>query len=81
MLEMTYPDGETLYYAYDNGGLLRAAWGEKKGNRYDYITALIYDEYGQRMAIAYGNGSSANYTYDPTTRRLKTLRGLLGSNL
>ena len=77
MNQMTYPDGETLYYAYDNGGLLRAAWGEKKGNRYDYIAALIYDEFDQRLAIAYGNGSSANYTYDPTTRRLKTLRTML----
>src|SRR6266545_1849854 len=27
MNQMTYPDGETLYYSYDNGGLLNAAWG------------------------------------------------------
>jgi hypothetical protein len=33
MLQMTYPDGEDLHYAYDNGGLLKAPWGEKLGNR------------------------------------------------
>ncbi len=74
---MTYPDGEKLHYAYDNGGLLKAAWGEKNGNRYDYITSLIYDEYGQRVAITYGNGTNSNYTYDPKTRRLESLRTML----
>ena len=51
MQEMTYPDGEKLHYAYDNGGLLKAAWGEKSGNRYDYINTLLYDEFGQRTIL------------------------------
>ncbi|HEY6872131.1 MAG TPA: RHS repeat-associated core domain-containing protein [Geobacteraceae bacterium] len=73
MNQMTYPDGENLYYAYDNGGLLKAAWGEKRGNRYNYINSLTYDEFGQRRHIAYGNGVSSDYSYDDLTRRLATL--------
>ena len=73
MVDMTYPDGEALHYAYDNGGLLKAAWGEKSGNRYNYINSLLYDEYGQRTHIEYGNNTTTNYAYDPLTRRLATL--------
>jgi len=73
MVDMTYPDGETLHYAYDNGGLLKAAWGEKEGSRYNYINSLLYDEFGQRTHIEYGNGTATNYTYDDKTRRLETL--------
>jgi len=73
MQEMTYPDGEKLRYAYDNGGLLKAAWGEKSGNRYNYINSLLYDEFGQRTHIEYGNSTNSNYSYDPLTRRLATL--------
>lgn len=73
MLQMTYPDGENLYYAYDNGGLLNAAWGEKRGNRYNYINSLTYDEFGQRKQIANGNGVRSSYSYDDKTRRLDGL--------
>jgi RHS repeat-associated protein len=73
MVDMTYPDGEALHYAYDNGGLLKAAWGEKEGNRYNYINSLLYDEFGQRTHIEYGNNTKTNYTYDDKTRRLETL--------
>ena len=77
MQEMTYPDGEKLHYAYDNGGLLKAAWGEKSGNRYDYITKLHYDEFGQRTNIVYGNGTKTTYSYDDKTRRLDHLTTVL----
>ncbi len=77
MQEMTYPDGEKLHYAYDNGGLLKAAWGEKSGNRYDYIKTLLYDEFGQRTHITYGNGTKSTYTYNELTRRLTTLNTVL----
>ena len=73
MLQMTYPDGENLYYAYDNGGLLKSAWGIKQGNRYNYINTLTYDEFGQRRHVDYGNGVNSEYTYDDFTRRLDTL--------
>ena len=77
MLEMVYPDGEKLRYAYDNGGLLKAAWGEKAGNRYDYINKLVYDEFGQRTRVEYGNGTKSTYAYDEKTRRLASLHTVL----
>lgn len=73
MLQMAYPDGENLYYAYDNGGLLKAAWGVKRGNRYNYIDNLTYDEFAQRREIDYGNGVVSHYSYDDRTRRLDGL--------
>ena len=73
MLEMTYPDGEVLNYIYDTGGLLKQAYGTKRGNKYWYIKNLIYDEFGQRTRIEYGNGVYTTYTYDTTTRRLSHL--------
>jgi len=80
MLEMTYPDGERLRYAYDNGGLLKAAWGEKAGNRYDYVNSLTYDEFGQRKHVRYGNGTISVYAYEPDTRRLASLDTRLPDN-
>jgi RHS repeat-associated protein len=73
MLEMTYPDGEKLRYAYDNGGLLKAAWGEKAGNRYDYIKSLTYDEFDQKTLVVNGNDTKMVYVYDPRSRRLTNL--------
>lgn len=73
MVYMTYPDGEKLHYTYDNGGLLKAAWGEKDGNHYNYINSLVYDKFGQRTHITYGNGTRSTYTYNDLTRRLATL--------
>ncbi len=76
MLQMTYPDGEVLYYGYDNGGLLKEAYGIKRQNKYPYIKSLFYDEYGQRTAITYGNNVATTYSYDSTTRRLSNLRSI-----
>ncbi len=73
MWEMTYPDGETLHYAYDKGGLLKAAWGEKTSNRYNYVNNLYYDKFAQRVYIEYGNKTKTIYTYNDKTRRLATL--------
>ncbi len=56
-----------------SGGLLNAAWGEKRGNRYNYINSLTYDEFGQRRHIAHGNGVQSSYIYDDKTRRLDSL--------
>jgi hypothetical protein len=68
-----FSDPSAFCYAYDNGGLLNAAWGEKRGNRYNYINSLTYDEFGQRRHIGYGNGVQSSYSYDDKTRRLESL--------
>ena len=77
MTQMTYPDGEVLAYGYDNGGLLREAYGTKRGNKYVYVKSLSYDEFGQRKRIEYGNGVTTTYDYDLRTRRLSRLLSVL----
>ena len=70
---MTYPDGEVLTYGYDNGGLLKEAYGTKRQNKYPYVKNLTYDEFGQRKRIEYGNGVHTTYDYNDRTRRLARL--------
>jgi RHS repeat-associated protein len=79
MQTMVFPDGELLAYGYDQGGLLNYAMGEKgerggKGkNDYFYLRDLLYDEFGQRVRLEYGNGVVSTYEYYPENRRLRSL--------
>jgi len=68
-----YPDGESLTYNYNMGGLLKSIKGDKNGNIYDYIKEIDYDEYEQRTDVYNGNNTSSHYTYDPVMRRMTTL--------
>jgi RHS repeat-associated protein len=38
-----------------------------------FVTRMGYDAKGQRLAIAYGNGTNTAYSYDPLTFRLTSL--------
>jgi RHS repeat-associated protein len=71
--QMTYPDGEVLTYAYDSGGLARAATGVKLGVTTPYVQRLEYDEFGQRAFLRVGNGADTTYAYNPLNRRLARL--------
>ena len=71
--QMTYPDGEVLTYAYDSGGLVRAASGVKLGVKAPYVQRLEYDEFGQRAFLLVGNGAETAYAYNPLNRRLSRL--------
>jgi RHS repeat-associated protein len=79
MLSVTYPDGEHLRYGYDAGGLLRTATGHRPGSRHApaevqvYLSSILYDEFGQRTAMEFGNGVKTTYRYDPANRRLSQL--------
>ncbi|MCI0672675.1 MAG: hypothetical protein L0Y64_19690, partial [Myxococcaceae bacterium] len=79
MLSVLYPDGELLRYTYDSGGLLRSATGYRPASRHApaetqvYLRLLEYDAFGQRTAMALGNGVVTRYAYEPLTRRLSTL--------
>ncbi|MBQ6276912.1 MAG: hypothetical protein IJK62_09425, partial [Bacteroidales bacterium] len=67
---MTYPDGETIDYRYDNAGKVT---GMYSGN-----TAIVgnikYDKYGNRTRIEYGNGAYNTYTYNTLNLQLSRLR-------
>jgi RHS repeat-associated protein len=74
---MTYPDGELLTYAYDSGGLLRAASGNDSAINEVYAGRIDYDKFGQRLLIDIGNGTRTTYTYDPLNRRLANAQATL----
>jgi RHS repeat-associated protein len=79
MRTLVYPDGETLTYTYDAGGLLASATGDRPVTKTrpheteTYLRTLAYDEFGQRRLMVLGNGATSTWGYDLLTRRLHTL--------
>ncbi|HBG69166.1 MAG: hypothetical protein A2W93_07790 [Bacteroidetes bacterium GWF2_43_63] len=73
MKRTDYPDGERVTYHYDNGGKLYSMDGDKYGQMYDYINAVFYNKYGSRTRIKYGNGTNAEYVYNPLNQRLSNM--------
>ena len=71
---ITYPDEEKITYGYDNGGQVVSVRGEHYGHEFNYVTNILYDEYGQRTRIDYGNGTFTEYNYDPARRWLDTIK-------
>jgi RHS repeat-associated protein len=71
---LAYPDGEILSYAYDAGGNVSFAQGDKNGNTFNYLTRLEYDKFEQRAYLAYGNGTRTQFAYDARNRRLTNLQ-------
>ena len=71
---IVYPDGEKITYGYDNGGQVVSVRGEHYGHEFNYVTNILYDEYGQRTRIDYGNGTFTEYNYDPARRWLDTIK-------
>ena len=65
---MTYPDGEVVHYEYNKGGLLQAIHGHKGANQRTYIADICYNRFELKDSVAYGNGTSARYEYDPLLR-------------
>src|SRR5262249_13553125 len=79
LMRLTYPDGEVLTYAYDSGGLLNFAQGQKSGFTYSYINRLEYDKFESRAFIEAGNNVRTRYAYDARTRRLCNLTSAKGT--
>ena len=71
---IAYPDGEKVTYGYDNGGQVISVTGSNYGNEFNYVTNILYDQYGQRTRIDYGNGTFTEYNYDPARRWLDTIK-------
>ena len=68
MLTMTYPDGEKITYTYQWGGDLFAMHGNKNGDARTYIKRTLYNNYGQKNYVEYGNTTRTYYTYDALHR-------------
>ncbi|MGN0756120.1 toxin TcdB middle/N-terminal domain-containing protein [Treponema sp.] len=69
-----YPDGEKVTYGYDRGGQVISVTGEHYGHSFEYVTNILYDQYGQRTRIDYGNGTFTEYNYDPARRWLDSIK-------
>ncbi len=63
---MTYPDGDRIYYVYDDGALLQSIPA--------IVSEILYHPSGQIDSILYANNVLTEYSYDPRYRltRLKT---------
>ena len=71
---IVYPDGEKITYGYDKGGQVISVSGEHYGHSFDYVKNILYDQYGQRIRIDYGNGTFTEYSYDPERRWLDAIK-------
>ena len=74
MQSIVYPDGEKVVYGYDRGGQVVSVTGEHYGTVFKYVTNILYDQYGQRTRIDYGNGTFTEYNYDPARRWLDSIK-------
>ena len=61
---ITYPDGETVSYRYDRGGMLESVHGNKGSNHRTYVENTTYNTYGLKESVFYGNGTRTDYDYD-----------------
>jgi len=69
-----YPDGEEITYGYDPGGQVISVKGRHFEKDFIYVSNILYDKYGQRTRIDYGNGTFTEYNYDPARRWLDTIK-------
>ncbi|MBP5402883.1 MAG: hypothetical protein J6Y36_06980 [Treponema sp.] len=74
MEEITYPDGETVSYTYNDYGKVVKIEGNHFGQKFTYVNKIAYNEYGQRAYIEYGNGVSTEYTYDRYNKLLDNIK-------
>ncbi len=75
-----YPDGETVSYSYDRAGSLTSVAGVKGSVSYNYVNGIIYDRFGHRLIIGYGNNTVAIFAYD-TLQRLHSLNSVCAYGL
>lgn len=73
---LTAPDGSITAPSYNQRSLLAQLTVRLRGaaTATSFITAISYDEKGQRESVSYGNGALTTYTYDPQTFRLTRLQ-------
>ncbi|MFM9983721.1 MAG: SpvB/TcaC N-terminal domain-containing protein, partial [Flavobacteriales bacterium] len=69
-LTKTYADGEVVSYHYNSAGKLKDMTSVKDGINYEFVRNIGYNEFDERVHIAYGNGTETNYEYEPARRRL-----------
>jgi RHS repeat-associated protein len=77
---ITYPDGETITYGYDAGGLVNGITGKRlNGTQTTYVSSLIRNQDGQRVSMTLGNGWNTHNFYLTDNHRLQATITTLGS--
>ena len=71
----TTPDSSEVQLGYNETALLETVDVRLRGaaTPTSFVSNIDYNARGQQTAIAYGNGTSTTYTYDPETFRLAGL--------
>jgi len=74
IVSLTYPDGEVLYYEYNNSGAMERVYSinQLTSQPINHVANINYTETGQISRIDYGNDTYTNYTYNPNTLRLSS---------
>jgi len=72
---MIYPDGEEVQYHYNDAGDLDRMTGHRSTiTSYNIVSSILYNGFGQKTELVYGNGTVTNFSYDDVrTRRLEGL--------
>ncbi|WP_267402126.1 MULTISPECIES: RHS repeat-associated core domain-containing protein [unclassified Chryseobacterium] len=68
ILNIIYPDNESVEYEYDFGGNLMKIYAKE----YEYIKDIQYDHYEQRTSLTNGNDMKSEFTYSPADRKLQS---------
>ncbi len=73
---VTTPDGSVYRPGFNESSLLRRIDVSLRGaaTATPFVTDIAYNAKGQRLGIAYGNGTRTDYAYDPLTFRLVRLK-------
>jgi RHS repeat-associated protein len=75
VVQQTNPEGSVTQPAYLPTGKLKSVMTKLKGETAytGFVTGITYNSKGQRMTIAYGNGTATAYAYERETFRLTSL--------
>ncbi len=78
LVTTTAPDGSVTQPVFNERSLLARVIANLQGapSATTFVETVVYDAKGQRQSIAYGNGSTTVYSYDPETFRLTELTTL-----
>lgn len=78
ILEMVYPDQETVTYDYNDFGDLESIYSQRvnQATTSSIIDNIVYNGYGNIQHMRYGNGAGTDFTYDPITRNSETVMQL-----
>ena len=71
LVTVKYPDNSVVTYTYNKQGGIATVTGDQGVS---YVSSVNYNANGQIEHIAYGNGTSTDYTYDPYNFRLNQLK-------